>query len=125
MRLLFGIIVALATWAVLTPAPAADFSIALTQLSGEPFRDASGTVQETTLGTVAEVALLASYPDEANLSGEEKVRRYMLAKRIRSAKGDLALTAEEIALVKKLIARAFNPLITGQAWALLDPASVR
>ena len=76
-----------------------------------------------TLAVIAENALLQAYSDEQNLSGEEKIKRYALARKIAdNPKTDLS--AEEIALLKKLIAKSYNPLITGQSWHMLDPASV-
>lgn len=37
---------------------------------------------------------------------------------------DPTLTADEITLIKKLVAKAYNPLVVGRTWELLDPASV-
>ena len=76
------------------------------------------------LAEVAQNALLASYQDEPNLSGEEKVKRFAIARKIEEQPKDPSLSAEDIALIKKLIAKAYNPLVTSDAWLLLDPASV-
>jgi hypothetical protein len=73
-----------------------------------------------TLGKVAINALVAVYQDEANLSGEDKVKRWELALRIKGAKNGLELTVEEIALIKKLIAKAYGPIICGPAWIYLE-----
>ena len=78
-----------------------------------------------TLGKVASSALFASFPDESDprgggLSGEEKVKRAALGLKIYVA-GELALSAEETALVKKVIAKGYGPLIVHRAWVLLDP----
>lgn len=109
--------------ASLADAAGIDFTVKLYQLDGKPFTDQAGKPVETTLGGVCEVALLSPYPDEPNLSGEDKVKRFSLAVKIRDKK-DVSLAAEEIALIKKLVAKAFPPLYVGLVWQLLDPASV-
>lgn len=104
------------------PALAVDFSKPITQIDGTtPLRDDKQAIYS--LGDVAETALLTSYQDEGNLDGVEKNKRFWIAKKIHDQRKDPVLTADEIALIKKLIAKAYNPLVTGQAWTLLDPAS--
>ena len=73
---------------------------------------------EAVLRGVAVDALLAIYQDEQNLSGEEKLKRYILAEKVYKKEDDL--TVEEIALLKKLIGKAYAPLIVGQAWKILE-----
>ena len=106
-----------------SPAMALDFTQPITTLDGKPFKDPSGQVSDITLAVIAENALLQAYSDETNLSGEDKIKRYALARKIEDNK-KVDLSAEEIALLKKLIAKSYNPLITGQSWHMLDPASV-
>lgn len=110
--------------ATIARALSADFNRPITQLDGRPFTDGESKPVKMTLGIAAETALLATYPDEQNLDGAEKFKRFLLAKRIGDAVAagvDLTLSAEDTALLKKLIAKAYNPLITGQAWLMLDP----
>lgn len=114
------LVAAALTFAV--PALAVDFGSPIKQLDGSVMR--TDDKQVLTLDTVVENALLASYPDEQTLSGEEKVKRFKLAVRIHDQRKDPTLTADETALIKKLVAKAYNPLVVGQAWTLLDPASV-
>jgi len=57
------------------------------------------------------------------LSGDEKAKRYRLAKRIHYSKGLLDLEAEEISLLKKLTAIVLPQVTMGQAWDILDPHS--
>lgn len=78
---------------------------------------------ELTLRTVAVNALSAEHADERGLSGEDKVKRAALALRIHQ-QDDVELTAEEIALLKRLVARISPPLVVLRAWAILDPASI-
>jgi translation initiation factor RLI1 len=58
--------------------------------------------------------------DINDLSGDDKVKRYILAKKI-SRKGIVTLKAEEVSLLKDLIGKRFYPVIVAQAWAILDP----
>lgn len=123
-----GAILAAALATVLTSAPPAsaaeiDFTTPLVQLDGKPFLGPDGKPVETTLASVAETALLGSYVDEQNLTGEEKVKRFSLANKIHGNRA-ASLTTEEVALIKRLIAKSYNPLVVGLSWTILDPASV-
>lgn len=72
-----------------------------------------------TLATALTTALLASYPDEQSLSGEDKVKRFKLAMRV----DDGQLTIEEAALARELVAKCFGALIVGRVWEALDVAA--
>lgn len=126
MKIARAIFVA-ATIALASPALAVDFSTKLTQIDGKPFLDDdTKKPTETTLATVVQRALLTSYQDEASsITGEEKFKRWRLAEKIQNAveagKPNVDLSAEDVAMAKKLVAKAYNPLIVGQAWSLLDP----
>ena len=116
----------LATAMLITTSVAAlaiDFRTPITQLDGKPFTNEAGQPDGMTLGKVCTNALMANFPDEQGLSGDEKMRRFLVAKNI-FEHYDYSLNVEEIALVKKLVGKSYGPLIVGQAWALLDPASV-
>ncbi len=86
-------------------------------LDGQPLENEDK--KEITLGLISINALLGSYPDEKNLAGTEKVSRYKLAVKL-SNKEVVDLESEDIVLLKKLIAKGFNPLIVGQAFDLLE-----
>lgn len=75
---------------------------------------------EVTLKSVAIAALTAIFDDERNLSGEEKVKRWELAMKVKNG-GDLVeLRTDEIVMIKKLIGKAFGPVVCGQAWQILE-----
>lgn len=76
-----------------------------------------------TLGAVCIGALMGVYADEQALSGDDKFKRYKLAERI-SAGGEQDVSAEEIALLKKLIGKNWPPAVLGPAYEALeqDPA---
>lgn len=96
-----------------------DFNYVIRDLKGEAVLDGK---DEFTLKTVACNALLMPYPDEQQLSGTDKYRRFKLADKISSANGeDVDLSAEEVTDLKKLIAKAFSPLVVGRAFDKLDP----
>lgn len=106
-----------------------DFSTPIKDLDGNDLVDpmtiaGEGTVKVVTLARVAANALVQNYPDEAGLAGDVKVKRFMLALKVTGA-GELDLTAEDVAVLKERIAKAYGPLVVGRAWALLDPASVK
>ena len=105
----------------MTPVFAHDFSVALTDFNGRPLATEGGPA--LTLREAVTTALVAPYKDETP-SGMEKVRRWQLAMKIQ-ATHDIELTADDIALVKSLVAKAYGPMIVGQVWSILDPASVK
>jgi hypothetical protein len=98
-----------------------DFTVALGDLDGVAISDGSDTKVPFTLGSAAVRALVISYEDERNLSPEEKFKRGELATRIHGATS-LSLKAEDVTLLKKLIGKAYGPLIVFRAWPLLDAA---
>lgn len=90
-----------------------DFSQPLAAL-GQPLPELAST-----LGGVSIAALLGAYADEQGLSGEEKFRRYQLAERIHA--GNVQdVSAEEIALLKKLIGKNWPPAVLGPAYEALE-----
>lgn len=105
---------------------AIDFTKALHDLDGKPMRDeiAMAANGEThiglTLGRAAAHALSASFEDERNLPGEQKFERGLLACKVRD---DVAaeLKSEQVALIKKVIAKLYGPLVVYRAYPLLDP----
>ena len=100
-------------------AMAYDFKSPILTIDGKPFTGADGKVIETTLGSICTNALLSDYQDE-KLTGEQKYKRYELAKAINDHH-DWHLSVEELALIKTMVAKAYNPLITGQVFDMLDP----
>lgn len=127
---------ALALFAI-TPAVAADFDHALLDIDGAPitddfipnarrckieqFKEHADQCDTLTLGRAVQHALLASYPDEQNLAGEEKWKRGKLALQI-SKGGAFDLSAEDTATAKRLVAKLYGPLVVMTTWPLLDPS---
>jgi hypothetical protein len=103
-------------------ASATDFNQRLYQIDGQPFTEQDGSPEKspTTLKHICVNALLATYPDESTLAGEQKLSRFDLAKKISDAKGDLKLTANEAQLLKTLILKAMPIVVAGQAVPLIE-----
>ncbi|MCC6172080.1 MAG: hypothetical protein IT481_08630 [Gammaproteobacteria bacterium] len=114
-------LIALTLLALAAPAHAIDFTVVLQDLDGQPMQNGGKAM---TLGDTVAHALLSPYAGEESIAGEEKIRRFELARKLRGAV-DPALTAEDVALIKKLVAKAFAPLVVGRVWEIVDPASVK
>lgn len=93
-----------------------DFEQEIKTLNGESIPATDG--KPAVLRGVAVDALLAVFADEQQLAGEEKLKRYLLAEKIHN--GGVEFNTEEIALVKRLIGKAFTPVVVGQAWQMLE-----
>lgn len=105
-----------------------DFSTPLVVFTGDALKDADG--EASTLGSVCINALLATFPNEQNLSGSIKLERYLLASKIHAAitkSEPITISVEEAVELKKLIGTGFNTVTAGIVLPLLDgqhPASV-
>ena len=84
---------------------------------GKPLQN--GSDGPLTLRSVCCAALTATYQDEPNLSGEEKVRRFELA-RLLYREEQLDMTIEDVALLRVLVAKGYGPIVVGPAWEALD-----
>jgi len=96
-----------------------DFSAVIKDLDGDAVKDGD---KDATLGRVACTALLASYADEQDLPAEDKMKRLRLAE-IAAKGGSQEIKVDDVALMKKLIGRAFAPLIVGRAYDIIEPPS--
>lgn len=96
-----------------------DFSAKIPDQNDKPIDDGG---KELTLGGVSCTALLATFPDEQNLTPDKKVARFQLA--LLAAKGgEQDVTPEQFTELKGLIGKAFGPLIVGRAYEILDAAA--
>lgn len=83
-------------------------------ITGKPHKQGA---DDLTLGVIAIEALLAVEPKES-VSGEDKLARYELAKKVKA--GATEITPEEAALIKKRIGHFYGPAVVGPTWALLN-----
>lgn len=95
-----------------------DFSSPMKTLRGEPIAMEEGKADLMTLAVVAVEALLTAQEADRQTAGLS-FRLYKLADRIKDA-GEHDLEADEIALVKARVEQRWPPLISGQAWDLLE-----
>lgn len=89
-----------------------------TDMNDEELKLPSGKV--ATLRSIAIEALLAVFQDESSLTGDEKLKRWELAMKVKRAVEPAEFTVEEVGLIKKLIGKAFAAMIVGQAWMMLE-----
>lgn len=90
----------------------------ITDLENKPFADGA------TLRTVLLGACLSTLRGDELMDEKQKVPIYLLSKKI-SEKGDIELTAEDVVLLKGRVGKAYNPLVVGRAYEILDPASLK
>lgn len=94
-----------------------DFNVKLKSLNDDNLKDDKG--KEVTLGSVCVEALLLNYSEEGPISGEEKKSRWDLASKISKVE-PTEMVIEEVALIKKLIGRAYGAAVVGPAYTLLE-----
>jgi hypothetical protein len=93
-----------------------NFEKVLVDMDGVELKDTKGGTAKVR-GCVVD-ALLATYQDEQNLAGEEKMKRFDLATKI--YKGEDDVVVEDITLIKKLVGKAYTPIVVGQVWRVLE-----
>ena len=99
-----------------------DFDAIMVDLDDEPIIDGRAKAEQKplTLASICEQVLSIDFAGEA-VNGPEKLRRARLAGLIHR-KRQLVLKAEDVTLVKILVAKGWPPLIVMRAYPLLDPA---
>lgn len=109
-----------------SPAWAVDFSQKIVSADGVPVctieikpTEVCPSDKHFTLALAARNALYSQFEDEKSLSGEDKYRRAQIAHEIGKG-GEVKLKAEDVALLKKLIGKAYGPLLVLQAWNMLE-----
>ncbi len=98
-----------------------DFTQVLKTIEGKDMVDQQ-TEQIVTLKSIAVNGLMGNIEGE-NPTGEEKLRRYELARDINTSfvnKDDLTMKTEDVALLKQLIGTMFATMVVGAAFPLLE-----
>jgi ethanolamine utilization microcompartment shell protein EutS len=100
-----------------------DFAVNILDLNGNEITeqvqaDGGVVVRPISVRSVVVNALLARARNE-ELSGEEQIRRYKLAKRI-NAGGLVTIDAAEVTLIKKQVAANYTPMAVGFIDELLE-----
>lgn len=103
-----------------------DFTVVLTDVDGKELTECADADDRdckvrrpVTLGIVAMRSLLAP---EQGLAPEESLKRGQLALSLYKSSG-AQLTFEEIALLRRQIAKVYGPLVVARAFAVLSPAT--
>ena len=77
------------------------------------------------MGDIAIVALNGQYETERNLDANKKLHRgvlsYDIAKALKKKDSKLDIPVEDVAEIKDLIAKAYNPLTIMRCYEVLDP----
>jgi hypothetical protein len=105
-----------------------DMTVALTDETDKPIKDTFGIQRveeladapDLTLGRAIMHALFNTFPDERELSADEKWARADLAMRVKDDP-NAVLTAEQVAKIKKLVGKLYGGLIIMRAFPMLDP----
>lgn len=85
-------------------------------LNGKPFQEEG---KDLSIGDVCCNALLFNYPEEKNVSGKEKYRRWKLAARLNSG-GVEDVEIEDLNLIKELTGKFYGPLLVGPIYDILE-----
>ncbi len=104
----------------MSPAKALDFNVTIKTIEGKDFTDAEGKAVPMMLKTLVVNSLLAN-DQQASLSGEEKVKRYILAQRIYASPKDPDLTVDDLKLIKDMIGKYQPTALAAPAILMLDP----
>lgn len=94
-----------------------DFNAILVGLDGKPMLGKDKT--EATLKEVAVEALMAVTENDRGASGEDKFKNYELAAKV-YAGGEIEITPEQAALLKRRIGECYGPVVVGPAYKLLN-----
>jgi len=70
--------------------------------------------------TLRDVCINAILQPRKDATGKQKAEAYELFLKIRDAGNEIDLSVEQVAQIKKSIGEIYAPLISGQAWAILD-----
>ena len=92
-----------------------DFDQVLVTFEGVPLSDTGKIV---TLGRICGNAVAAAPPDDRS-TGEQKHKRFKLAETAFRG-GDVEMSAEDVAMFKEWIGKAYAPMVVGQAYEMLE-----
>jgi len=90
-------------------------------MEGEPLNNPFSKDKPLTMLSLCVNALVGMDLEGEKTSGEDKMKRYLLAERMMENGKEIDLKADEIVTLKSLIAKRFAPIIVGPAWRILEP----
>lgn len=91
----------------------------LKDIKGEPLKAAQDSDKILTLKDVLSISLC--FIEQKGSTPEESVKRYNLLRSVTDAETEVDISAEDISLMKQLIAKTYgSPVVSGQACLLLE-----
>lgn len=93
-----------------------NFRTTLKDMDGKPIMETKD--KPLLLDKVCVEALLSETPNEQT-TGESKLNRFNLAKRIHGS-GEIDVSTEEIVLIKDRVGKHYFPIVVGQVFVLLE-----
>ncbi len=100
-----------------------EFAQVLCAMDGDPMQEEDprnqGKTRDLTLGRLCINALLSEFPNEQQ-SGAQKFDRFKLAMRIGNEEDPIEITAEDIALIKERVGKAYSAYAVGTVWTVLE-----
>jgi len=101
-----------------------DFGFVFVDADGKSLLDEGDKEKRPlTLKKIAVLSLVNMRMAE-KISGSEKYERYKLFKKIDRHDGVVEISEEERAMLRSLIGDFYGPLVMGQAWDILDSATI-
>ena len=94
-----------------------NFSTPLKTLDGVAMKLSDASDEMATIARVCVDALMDG-TDSKEINGDEKLKRYQLAMRLRDG-GEVDVSLEEAVLLKQLTGKLYSPLVVGQVWPVL------
>ena len=88
---------------------------AIADLTGKPIKDGE---KNLSLGTICANALMLGHAEEKGVTAKEKLHRYDLGLKVYKDE-EIDLTDNDIAMLNKVIALAYSPLIYGRVVEML------
>jgi hypothetical protein len=70
--------------------------------------------------SMAEVVQAELLKEDPTGTPTERFESFLLAKKIKQGEGEIDLTVEELALIKKISGKNPNPLIIGRIWEIVE-----
>lgn len=103
-----------------------DFTTVLHNVDGKPMVR-TPDLPQTTLGDFVALALMSTIQAEQPApTPPEKAARFKLAVKVQDSEATkVALTSEDVTRIKNVSGLYFGPLIMGQIWKIVDPASMQ
>jgi hypothetical protein len=102
------------------PAPVPQISTPMPDLSAMPTHKPASVIDMTVVLLDDQDKPIIAFPDEKDLSGEQKWARGALAEKIEN-NPHATLDSNQIVLIEKLLGKLYNGMIVTRVYPLLDP----